>query len=250
MSERNERARVFRALHVPRRPLILYNVWDAGSAAAVARAGALAIATGSWSVAAAQGFGDGEQLPFEAALATLARIVAGVVLPVSIDLEAGYGASPAAVADSVRAVADAGAVGFNIEDGVAGGDIRPPDEQAARIAAAREADAAMFINARIDLFLRSGAGEHATLFDEATERANAYAEAGADGIFIPGLADAALIRRFCQASPRPVNIMAAPGSPSREQLAGLGVARISHGPFPYRSAIAALEEEARAALSD
>lgn len=248
MNERNDRARAFRALHVAGRPLILYNVWDAGSAAAVARAGAPAIATGSWSVAAAQGFGDGEQLPFEAALGTLARIVASVDLPVSIDLEAGYGASPGAVADSVRAVADAGAIGFNIEDGVAGGDIRPPEEQATRIAAAREANAAVFINARIDLFLRSEAGEHAGLFDEALARAHAYAEGGADGIFIPGLADAALIGRFCQASPRPVNIMAAPGSPSRDELAALGVARISHGPFPYRTAMAALEAEARAAL--
>lgn len=248
MNERNEHARVFRALHVVGRPLVLYNVWDAGSAAAVARAGAAAIATGSWSVAAAQGYDDGERLPFEQAVATLERIVATVDLPVSIDLEAGYGGSPAGVAASVRAVAEAGALGLNIEDGVAGGGIRPPDEQAARIGAARGADAAMFINARIDLFLRSEAGAHAELFDEALARANAYAEAGADGIFLPGLADRALIERFCGASPRPVNIMAAPGSPSREELAALGVARISHGPFPYRAAMAALEAEAKAAL--
>ena len=115
-SEQNNRANAFHRLHIKGDPIVLFNIWDAGTAQAVAKAGAKAIATGSWSVAAAQGFKDGQALPLELALDNLTRIVASVTLPVTIDLEAGYGDAPEIVADAVARAIAAGAIGFNLED--------------------------------------------------------------------------------------------------------------------------------------
>lgn len=240
-------ARTFAALHKPGEPLILFNAWDPGSAKAVAAAGAPAIATGSWSVAAAFGFEDGEKLPLDLALDNLRRIVAAVDLPVTVDLEGGYGATPEAVATTARAAADAGAVGCNIEDQIVGGDgLYEIDQHAARLAALRAAVGdAFFINARTDLFLQAKPEAHAGLIDAALERARAYADAGASGLFVPGLADAALIAKVSAASPLPVNIMASPATPPADRLAGLGVARISHGPGAYRLAMQALSDAAK-----
>lgn len=250
MTDRKMMADAFRALHVRGLPLILFNAWDAGSAAAVAKAGARAIATGSWSVAGANGFADGEEMPFDLALANLRRIIAAVGLPVTIDLESGYGRAPGAVAEHVAAAGEAGAAGCNLEDGIAGGEgLYPADEQARRLAAARAADPLVFLNARTDPFLRSKPQDHAGLMEDALARAAAYADAGADGIFVPGLADEALIGRFADASPLPVNIMMMPGVPSAARLAELGVARISHGPGPWMQAMAALEAAARDAMT-
>jgi 2-methylisocitrate lyase-like PEP mutase family enzyme len=236
----------FRELHVPGRPLVLFNIWDAGSAKAVAAAGAPALATGSWSVAAAHGFVDGEQIPLELALDNLRRIVAAVELPVSVDLEGGYGAKADVVAETVRRAADAGAIGCNLEDGIVGGSGHYSiADQAARLRAARTAAPAFFINARVDLFLDNKAEQHQALMAEALARAAAYADAGADGIFVPGLADEALIGRFCEACTLPVNVMASPSAPDAARLAALGVARISHGPGPYRRAMAFLEQAAK-----
>lgn len=131
-------ASAFRALHTVGDPVVLFNAWDAGSATAIAAAGAKAIATGSWSVASAHGSNDGEQLPLELVLANLARIANTVDLPVTLDFERGYGETPADVGRSVAAAISAGAIGFNIEDSSAGG-LRTADEQAARLAAARAA---------------------------------------------------------------------------------------------------------------
>jgi len=248
-------ARRFHALHVRGEPLVLFNAWDAGSAAAIAGAGAQAIATGSWSVAAANGFKDGEQLPLALAMDNLRRIVAAVALPVTVDLESGYGDAPEAVAATVAAALAAGAVGCNLEDSFpADGTLRGTDAQVARLVAARgAADAAgvdFFINARTDVFFQKPAAEHdGAMVDEASRRARAYAEAGASGLFVPGLADEALIARLVEASPLPVNSMAMPGTPARTRLAGLGVARISHGPGPYRGAMQWLAEAAKAAMA-
>jgi len=245
----NPKADRFRALHVKGDPLILFNAWDAGSAKAVAEAGAKAIATGSWSVAAAQGFADGEAMPLDLALANIARMAEAVDLPVTIDFERGYAEEPGQIADNVRAAAEAGAIGCNFEDGLAGGEIRPAGDQAARIAAIRDAtDAGFFINARTDLFLHSAPETHESLIDEALARGEAYAEAGASGLFVPGLADEGLIERICSASALPVNIMIWPGrTPPLRRLAELGVARISHAGGPWRIAMAALKEAARRA---
>lgn len=242
----------FAALHVPGTPLVLFNVWDAGSAAAVAKAGARAIATGSASVAMAHGAGDGEALPMEDAIANAARIVAAVELPVTIDFEGGYAADPATAGANIARLAATGAIGCNFEDQVVGGDgLYPVAEQAARIGAVRAVVGdAFFINARTDIFLKAAAGEHdAAKVDAALERARAYAGVGASGFFVPGLVDAALIARVCAASPLPVNVMWTPALPDTATLARAGVARISHGPFPYMAAMARLEEAARAALA-
>lgn len=239
----------FARLHVPGKPLILYNIWDAGSAQAVARAGAKALATGSWSVAAAHGFFDAEGLPLDLALANAARIVAATTLPVTVDFEGGYAAAPELLAANFAALAATGAVGCNFEDQVVGGEgLYPIEAQQARIAAARKAAGpAFFINARTDLFLKVAAPAHdAGLVSAALDRAHAYAEAGASGLFVPGLARLDLIEKLCVKSPLPVNHMAVPGGPARAALASAGIARISHGPFPYRAVMKQLEEAARA----
>lgn len=250
MSAPSSHAAQFRALHVRGRPLVLFNAWDAGSARAIAKAGAPAIATGSWSVAAAHGYPDGEQLPLELVLGNLARIVAATGLPVSVDLESGYGADADAVGRTVALAIAAGAVGANIEDSYpADGKLRPVAEQAERLAAARRAAGPdFFINARTDVFFQSPADAHdETAVALALERANAYAAAGADGLFVPGLVDGALIASLVRQSPLPVNVMVGAASPSTARLAELGVARISHGPGPYLAMMNQLEAAARAA---
>jgi len=237
----------FAALHRAGNPLVLYNAWDPGSAKAVAEAGAPAIATGSASVAAAHGFDDAEALPIGLALANAARIVAAVELPVTIDFEGGYAVEAEGVAANMRRLADTGAIGCNFEDQVVGGEgVHAIDVQVARIQAARAAVGPdFFINARTDIFLQAKPDTHDdAMVDSAIERAQAYAEAGASGYFVPLLADLRLLERMCQASPLPVNFMAFPGAPSAAEVAATGVARISHGPFPYRLAMKALKEAA------
>lgn len=254
MTVQTERARTFHALHVKSDPLVLFNAWDAGSARAVAEAGAKAIATGSWSVAAAHGFADGEALPLELAIANLERIIAITDLPVTIDIEGGYGVHPRDGQATLRKVIAAGAVGVNFEDGIVGtNELHPVEAQTERIRALRETadstDIPLFINARTDVYLIADPVEHDQMhFDEAMRRAQAYAEAGADGFFAPGLVDIDAIARLCERSPLPVNIMTMPGAPSTVELAQAGVARISYGPGPYKVAMSALKDAAEQAL--
>src|SRR5713101_4145961 len=199
MADQKSKAEQLRALHIPGKPLVLFNIWDAGSARAVATAGAKAIATGSWSVANANGFADGEHIPFALAIDNLRRIVAATDLPVTIDLESGYGDTSEAVEETIRLAIEAGAVGCNLEDSFpANGKLRETIDQADRIRRAREtADAAnirFFINARTDIFFQRPPGQHDdAMVVDVIERAHAYAEAGADGLFAPGLTDIALI---------------------------------------------------------
>jgi 2-methylisocitrate lyase-like PEP mutase family enzyme len=253
MSHQVTKAQTFKALHVQGNPIILFNVWDAGTAKAVAASGAKALATGSWSVAAAHGFEDGEHMPFDLAIANLERITATTDLPVTIDLESGYGANPEEVGASLARVVQAGAIGCNLEDSSPEtGTLRTVSEQAARLRGARHAADRLgipaFINARTDVFLIAPADTHEGLVPEALERARAYADAGADGFFVPGLANETLIARVVEGSPLPINIMANVSTPSAARLAELGVARISHGPGPYRMMMKALENAAREAL--
>jgi methylisocitrate lyase len=253
MTDQTRKAEQFRALHIPGNPLVLFNIWDAGSAKAVATGGAKAIATGSWSVADANGFADGERIPLALAIDNLRRIVSATDLPVTIDLESGYGDAPEVVGDSIALVIDAGAVGCNLEDSFpANGKLRETVDQAARIRRARQtADAAnigFFINARTDIFFQRPPEQHnEAMAAAAIERAHAYAEAGADGLFAPGLEDITLIARLAQVSPLPLNIMVGDATPPLSALAEHGVARVSHGPRPYFIAMKALEEGARAA---
>lgn len=238
----------FRALHVPGDPLILVNIWDAGSAKAVAAAGAKAIATGSWGVASAQGSSDGENFPLEEALANLARILTVTDLPVTIDMEAGYGTDPAAVGASVALARDAGAAGINMEDRLPGQkELVSIADQAPRYRAA--ADSGLFVNARCDLFLGQDAAKDGDALVAATlERARAYADAGASGLFVPFLADAKCIGAICEASPLAVNILRGKGGPTHKQLAALGVARISHGHQPWAAAMTWLTGQASQVL--
>ncbi len=249
----SDKFRTFAALHVGGTPLILFNAWDAGSAKAIAEAGAKAIATGSASVAGAQGFADAQAFPLDLALANAERVVAAVPLPVTIDFEGAYALDPAAVAANAKRLAATGAIGCNFEDQVIGGEgVHPVALQSERIAAMRAAVGAdFFINARTDLFIQAKQPTHdEALVEAALERARAYAAAGASGIFVPVLADLRLLARFCAASPLPVNFMAYPGAPSATEVARAGVARISHGPFPWKMAMQGLRAAATAAFAD
>jgi 2-methylisocitrate lyase-like PEP mutase family enzyme len=246
----------FAALHVPGDPVILFNVWDAGSARVAERAGAKAIATGSASVATAHGYDDAESLPLDLALANARRIAAAVTLPVSVDFEGGYAVDPDAVAANVEKLAATGAIGCNFEDQVVashGTDSRGMHsiaDQSARIAAIRwTVGPDFFLNARTDIFLIAPGDMHdAAMADAAIERGKAYADAGASGFFVPGLADLALLERVAKAVPLPVNFMSFPGAPDAKAVAGTGIARISHGPFPHIAALQAFEDAARAAF--
>ncbi len=240
----NDKLDAFAALHVPGNPLILYNIWDAGSTVAVAKAGAKAIATGSYGVAGAHGIGDGEKLPLDVSIVTLSEIMAVTDLPVTIDMEAGYGADAAAVGASVQRAADAGAIGINIEDkDPATRTLFSVTDASARIKAA--AATGVFVNARADLFILAPPADHnAAMVDALIERAHAYADAGARGLFAPFLQDAALIERLCTGSPLPVNILMRAGCPDHKSLAALGVARISHGHGPWAAAMDWLQAEA------
>jgi methylisocitrate lyase len=253
MSDQASKARHFRGLHIPGRPLVLFNVWDAGSARAVSAAGAKAIATSSWSVAHANGFADGEQLPLPFVIENLRRIVGVTDLPVTVDLESGYGETVEAVRGAVALAIDVGAVGCNLEDSVPGdGRMRAAVDQAGRIRSARRAAEAgglpFFINARTDVFFQRPALQHdEAMVSEALDRATRYRDAGADGLFAPGLVDIRLIAVLAAASPLPLNIGFGDDTPPLNALADHGVARVSHGPGSYLLAMKALEGAARAA---
>ena len=255
MPDSKQKAAAFRELHVPGKPLVLCNAWDAGSAKAVAAAGARAVATSSWSVAAANGYPDGERIPLDEVILNLRNIVRSVELPVSVDIEGGYGGSPDQVARTVTRTLEAGAIGCNLEDSEPGsGALRPVAEQAERIRHARMAadssGTAYFINARTDVFFSKPPGQHDdAMLAVALERARAYADAGADGIFVPGLVDLTLITRFARSAPLPVNVMTVDGTPDAKALAGTGVARVSRGPGPYLSLMKLLGELTRSALA-
>lgn len=238
----------FRALHIPGNPLILVNIWDAGSAKSVAAAGAKAIATGSFGVAGAQGRADGEDFPLEDVFANLERILSVTDLPVTIDMESGYGADPAAVGVSVGRAKDAGAAGINMEDRLPGdAELLPIAEAQARYRAA--ADTGIFVNARCDTFRgKDAAADGDALVAATLERARAYADAGAGSLFVPFLLDPKCIGAICEASPLPVNILRGKGGPTHSELANLGVARISHGHQPWAAAMAWLTGQAEQVL--
>jgi len=255
MTFQKQQAEYFHSLHVSGKPVVLFNIWDAGSTKAVTASGAKALATGSAPVAMAQGYDDGEIIPLAQALQNVQRIVASTDLPVTMDLEGGYGADPETVAETVSQAMSKGIVGFNFEDQVVGtAELYPVDVQAERVAAARTAasenDVHGFVNARTDIFLKAKPNTHnQDMLDEAIARAAAYEQAGADGFFAPGLADEKLIKTLCSEVNLPVNIIALPHVPPNNVLAAAGVARISYGPVPYRQMMKSLETAAADALA-
>ncbi len=230
---------VFKSLHKKGNPLILRNIWDAGSASTIAKTGAKAIATGSWSVAAAQGYKDGEKLPLDILLGIASRIISSVDLPCSIDFETGYAEDIQELQDNIRSLLETGTVGINFEDwDLKTNKLRSISEQSERIQAIKSASAdtglPLFINARTDIFLKAEQSENKDdLLNKAIQRAYAYSNAGADGFFAPALINADHISALCSASPIPVNIMMVDGAPSTDILTSLGVSRISYGPAPY-----------------
>lgn len=250
-----ERAHLFKNLHIKGNPVILFNIWDAGSARALQEVGAKAIATGSWSVAAAHGYEDREEIPLEMVITNLERICANVTIPVTLDFEGGYAKLPAELRENVTKVIEAGAVGINFEDQVVGEEgLYSIQEQSSRIKGVHSATIRtgipIYINARTDIFLKADPSQHNEAhLQEAIERAKAYADVGASGFFAPGLRNEKFIEQLCEHSPLPVNILVMPDVPSSKRLAELGVARISYGPRPYRMMIEFLKEAGKKALS-
>jgi 2-methylisocitrate lyase-like PEP mutase family enzyme len=239
----------FESLHRPGDPVILYNIWDPGSAQAVASAGAKAIATGSHPVGDASGFGDGQQVPVDFVIDNAKRIVAAVDVPVTVDFESAYAVEPEQAGANVARLKAAGAVGCNFEDQVIGGEgLHPLDLQCRRIQAIRDSvGAEFFINARTDLFLKTQTYDD-SLVGEAIERGKAFADSGASGFFVPRLSDPKQVERVVREVPLPLNLIAFPGAPEKSVWANAGVARISHGPFPHRALMEQLTEAARAAI--
>lgn len=230
--EQATKAELFRGLHRGPRLLLLPNAWDAVSARLIVDAGFPAIATTSGGVAWALGYADGEAVPWPEVVAATARIARAVDVPVTADIESGYGDTPAAVRRSIGDIIGAGAVGVNLEDGLRGPPpaLRSVEDAAARIAAAREAARAagvpIVINARTDLWIKN-IGDEASRFDEAVARGRAYLAAGADCVYPIALRDAATIGRLVKALDAPVNIMVRAGWPDVAQLEALGVVRAS-----------------------
>ena len=223
-------AEFFAGLHRTGQPLLLANAWDAGSAVAIEAAGAKAIATTSAGVAWSLGVPDAAGLGADRAAAVIGRIVAAVSVPVSADIEAGYGDSPDAVAATVAAVVGAGAVGVNLEDRRDGACLFGAAEQAERLAAARRAASGVpvWINARTDVFLSGACPSIRAGVADALERAAVYQAAGADSLFVPGLVDLEAIAELA-AGPLPVAVMVWPGAPTVSELTAAGVVRISLG---------------------
>jgi 2-methylisocitrate lyase-like PEP mutase family enzyme len=240
----------FAALHRPGDPVILYNIWDPGSAKVVAAAGAKAIATGSHPVGDAAGFGDGQQVPIDFVMDNARRVVAAVDLPVTVDFESAYSVDPEEAGANVARLKSTGAVGCNFEDQVIGGEgLHPLDRQCRRIRAIRDAvGLEFFINARTDLFLKTQTYDDA-LIDQVVERGKAFADSGASGFFVPRLSDLKQVERVVREVPLPLNLIAFPGAPTNRDWANAGVARISYGPFPLKALMETFEDMARQALS-
>ncbi|MEV1332548.1 isocitrate lyase/phosphoenolpyruvate mutase family protein [Micromonospora costi] len=243
-----DRAAALRALHRPGDPLVLPNAWDAGSARAVAAAGFPAVATSSAAVAETLGYADQEATPPDEMFAAVARIARAVTVPVTADLERGYGLRPAELVERLLA---AGAVGLNLEDSdPVTGRLVSVGEQADLLAAVRSAARAagveVVVNARLDVFLR-GAGDPAGLLAEAVDRARRYRAAGADCVYPIGLTDPEAVRVLVGAVDGWINLLARPGGPGLADLAALGVARISYGHHVH-AAVRARTDELLAAV--
>ena len=242
---------MLRSLHRAPPILVLPNAWDAASAVLFERTGARAIATTSAGVANALGFADGQAMPLAEVLAATRRIVRAVRVPVTVDLEAGYADTPAALQAVIRQLLATGAVGVNLEDGLPSGSPQPLREvrdQQARLAAARAAaDAAgipLVINARTDVFLHQ-VGAPGSRLEESLRRLRAYAQAGADCLFVPGITDAPTITALVRELEQPLNILAAATTPAVSELEKLGVARVSLGSGLHRASLAFAERLAR-----
>ena len=242
MLTQRDRAEALRALHQGPGPLILLNAWDVISARLFQAAGCRALGTTSAGIAVTLGYPDGERVPRDEMLAVVERIARAVAVPVSADIEAGYGDTPEAVAETARAVIAAGAVGLNLEDGT--GDPRRPlldiAAQVAKIRAIRAVAAAagvpLVVNARTDVYWAAVGDQHGR-FDVAVERLRAYRAAGADCLFVPGVGDAETLGRLVRAVDGPLNVLAGAATPTVAELGRLSVRRLSVGSAPLRATL-------------
>lgn len=242
LNVQRQKAEALRRMHDRSSILVLVNAWDAMSARAIEEAGARAIATSSATMANALGYPDGEAAPREEIVAAIARIARAVDAPVTADVESGFGRTPADVGETIRMVIEAGAVGVNLEDSIQErrGELYELPQALERLSAAREAAAktgvALVINARTDVFLL-GVGPKESRLDHALRRANAYREAGADCLFVPGVRNAETINELARRINGPLNVLAGPGTPPVGELERMGVARVSVGSWPGLAAL-------------
>jgi 2-methylisocitrate lyase-like PEP mutase family enzyme len=249
----NEKAAAFRRLHDEPGVLVLPNAWDAASARVFEEAGFAAVGTTSAGIAWSLGYPDGEEIDRNEMVAAIHRIVRAVAVPVTADIEAGFGATPDEVARTVEAVISAGAVGMNLEDGTSDPHepLRDRSEQVERIRAAMEAASStgveILLNARTDVFWL-GVGEEDERLGQAVSRANAYREAGADCLFVPGVSDPEILGVLTEEIDGPLNVLAGPGIPSVPKLGSLGVARLSVGSGPARAALGLMQRIAEELL--
>jgi len=249
----NAKADAFRNMHHAPPMLILPNAWDAVTARLFVKAGARAIATTSAGIAATLGYADGQNVPRELMVEAFARIARVVDVPVTADIESGYADSSKGVGESIRAVIKAGAVGVNLEDST--GDPSQPlfalEQQIKRIQAAREAadnaNVPVVINARTDVYL-ANVGDVASRFGETLRRLNAYREAGADCLFVPGVTDMPTLTLLVHSVQGPLNVLVGPGMPSVADLQRIGIARLSVGSGIMRATLAVARDAAEELL--
>lgn len=253
MSTAKQKAEDFRRMHQAPPILVLVNAWDVASARIFASVGARAIATSSAGVAFALGYPDGQKIPRRLMIESIARIAASVDLPVTADVESGYGPGIADATDTAQAVIDSGAIGLNFEDATndPASPLFPVDAQRRRLEAIRNAaeraGIPLVINARTDVFLGE-VGEPSTRFAEAVRRVNAYRQSGADCLFIPGVTDAGTIQRLAREVAGPLNILVGPEAPPISELESLGVRRVSVGSQIMRATLATARDAARELL--
>ncbi len=245
-----KKAKTFRSMHSEGPVLLLANVWDVACARIVEEAGFPALATTSAGIAFAQGFPDGQKIPPKRMIAAVAGIAGAVNVPVTADVEGGYGNKPEDAARTASGVIHAGAVGMNFEDatGDPGHPLADLPLQLEKIRAIRETaeklGIPLVLNARTDVYLLQ-VGDPAKRYDETVRRLQAFRDAGADCVFVPGVRDAATIGRLVADLRCPVNVLAVPGSPSVAELAALGVRRISLGSGPMRATLGMLRRLAQ-----
>src|SRR5256885_10453528 len=243
------KAEQFRKLHHGPKILLLPNAWDVASARILEEAGHPAIATTSAGIAYSLGYADGQRISREEMLSIVARIARAVRVPVTADLEAGYGTTPEAIADTVKAAIEAGAIGMNLEDLAGEESLVELPMQIEKIRAVREAAMAaavpFVLNARTDVYL-AAIGPEETRFERTVERLRAYRKAGADCVFAPGIRDKETIGKLVRAVDGPLNILLQPGGPSVADLEKLGVARASIGSGTMRAALGTARKFAKA----
>lgn len=229
----------FKSLHYQKNPLILYNCWDVASAKAIEKGGSKAIATSSFSMAETWGFSDGEQLPLENVLWFISKIAESVTVPLTVDIEGVYAVNNEDLENNLEQLFQLNICGINFEDQKVNNhnnELWSILDQSKRIKIIQQVafklEKKVFINARTDIFFKE-TRHSLDLVDKAIERTYAYADAGADCIFIPGLSDRKLIESFVQKSPLPVNVMVRESMISNNELQEIGVKRISYGPFSF-----------------